>query len=74
MAAFQAQAGDSDCPQGQSIGDALTSLNHALRILDGSDAPAHIGARLQEVIELVRGSAGLIESPRLESDTDNYQH
>jgi hypothetical protein len=68
MAALQAQADDSDCPQAQSIGDALASLKHALKILDESDVPAHIGARLQEVIELVGASAGLIGSQKLESD------
>ena len=69
MAALQAQADDSDCPRGQTIDDALASLKHALKILDESDLPAHIGARLQEVIELVGGSAergpGNAEYPRI---------
>ena len=60
MAALQAQADDSDRPQGQSIGDALASLKHALKILDENDVPPHVGARLQEVIELVGGSAELV--------------
>jgi hypothetical protein len=72
MTALHAQADDSDRPQRQSIGDALTSLKHALKILDESDVPAHIGARLQEVIELVGGSAGLMGPQKLEGDTDNH--
>jgi hypothetical protein len=73
MTALHAQADDSDRPQRQSIGDALTSLKHALKILDESDVPPHIGARLQEIIEFVGGSARLIGPQKLESDTDNRQ-
>ena len=53
MVALQAHAGDSD-PQNQTIEDALASLEKSLMILDEEDSPPHIGARLQEVIELVR--------------------
>ena len=53
MVGLQARAGDSSRPQDQSIEKAVASLNHALKILDENDLPAHIGARLQEVIELV---------------------
>lgn len=53
MGALQAHAGDSD-PRNQTIEDALASLEKSLEILDEEDSPPHIGARLQEVIELVR--------------------
>ena len=53
MGALQAHAGDSD-PQNQTIEDALASLEKSLMILDEENSPPHIGARLQEVIELVR--------------------
>jgi len=53
MVALQAHAGDSD-PQNQTIEDALASLEKSLMILDEENSPPHIGARLQEVIELVR--------------------
>ena len=57
MTAFQAQADDSGRSQDRTVENALASLNHALKILDESDAPAHIGARLQEVIELVMSTS-----------------
>jgi len=55
MVALQAHAGDSDCSQNQTIEEALASLEECQKILDQEDSPPHIGARLQEVIELVRG-------------------
>ena len=54
MVALQAHAGDSDRSQNQTMEDALASLEKSLMILDQEDSPPHIGARLQEVIELVR--------------------
>ena len=53
MVALQAHAGDSDRPKNESMKDALASLEQSLETLDASDSPPHIGARLQEVIELV---------------------
>ncbi len=55
MVALQAHAGDSDRSQSQkTMKDALASLEKSLKILDQEVSPPHIGARLQEVIELVR--------------------
>jgi len=53
MSACQAETDDTDRLGDQSMNDALTSLERALQILDDCDAPPHIGARLQEIINLV---------------------
>jgi hypothetical protein len=55
MVALQAHEGDSDRPKDETIDDALRSLECALKILDQEDMPPHIGARLEEVIESVKG-------------------
>lgn len=43
-----------DRSQSHTIEDALTLLEQSLRILDERNAPAQIGARLEEVIESLK--------------------
>jgi hypothetical protein len=62
MVALQAHAGDSDRSQSHTIKDALASLEQSLRILDKRNAPPHIGARLQEVIEFLKDEISSRES------------
>jgi len=69
MSACQAQSDETNGLADQSMSDALTSLERALQILDDCDAPPHIGARLQEIIDLVADGAEPIAAVKIEGET-----
>lgn len=54
MGAIGAQADDNGRSHQKDLGNAVSLLEQALALLDGSEAPPEIGARLQEVIDALR--------------------
>lgn len=58
MAALSAHADDGNGPRNHRLEDALPLLQEALGIIDGTKLAPHVGARLQEVIDLLQSERG----------------
>ena len=69
MSMCEAQSDETDGLANQPMKEALTSLERALQILDDCEAPAHIGARLQEIITLVSDRTDPIAAARSKSSS-----